>query len=184
MHEPTSSRQAESPPTSPRTMLKCPSCPTTSPHHKRIARQVPSLKIQLVALGYRSNRRNLVSPWHRPLAPDRQDMLRNSYLEAKPPYHTVPPHANGHCSGTRTSLSLDKQKTEHLVKQAQRESRRRCAEYARQSRHDLRATFCGMGGSARVGGGAGGGPSVSCGMLLRLRRAFSVICILRCGLLA
>ena len=32
--------------------------------------------------------------------------------------------------------------------------------------------FCGMGGKAHVGGGAGGGPSTRCGMLRRLSSAF------------
>jgi hypothetical protein len=40
--------------------------------------------------------------------------------------------------------------------------------------------FCGIGGSAHVGGGAGGGPSTSCGMLRRLSSILVCTSMLRC----
>lgn len=39
--------------------------------------------------------------------------------------------------------------------------------------------FFGIGGSAQVGGGAGGGPSARCGMLLRFNRACALASTLR-----
>lgn len=39
--------------------------------------------------------------------------------------------------------------------------------------YTLARSFCGMGGSAQVGGGAGGGPSTRCGMLRRFSSALA-----------